>query len=390
MGLLKYGALFVLVIQNSTLVLTMRHSRSQVGHLYIASTAVVMSELTKLMMVLVLIGVEEKSVQGLWKKLYLDMVCKPMEFAKLVVPACLYTLQSNLLYVAVSNLDAVTYQVLYQLKILTTAIFSVVLLRRHLHLVQWLSLLLLLGGVTLVQVSNLEATGSGDNAMMAVVETRTAGTTKGLAAVISACCSSGFAGVYFEQVLKSSKISLWVRNIELALIGIVAGLGGLWYSDAQAILAQGFFYGYTSTVWCVIGLQALGGIVVALVVKYTDSVLKGFSTAISIVASCLVSHLFLEEDVQISPRFILGIVLVMFATIMYSLNYPMDIWAASAFRSDHWPCHSHRVVAKRNGDAYLHIPLTDAVRGEALCDEEEAGKRDRENMEHLYDPVRLE
>lgn len=37
----------------------------------------------------------------------------------------------------------------------------------------------------------------------------------GLVAVLVACCSSGFAGVYFEKILKESKQSVWVRNIQL-------------------------------------------------------------------------------------------------------------------------------------------------------------------------------
>lgn len=44
-------------------------------------------------------------------------------------------------------------QVTYQLKILTTALFSVSMLGKRLGFYQWLSLLFLMAGVTLVQVS---------------------------------------------------------------------------------------------------------------------------------------------------------------------------------------------------------------------------------------------
>lgn len=37
----------------------------------------------------------------------------------------------------------------------------------------------------------------------------------GLMSVLMACVSSGFAGVYFEKILKETKQSVWVRNIQL-------------------------------------------------------------------------------------------------------------------------------------------------------------------------------
>jgi hypothetical protein len=38
-------------------------------------------------------------------------VCRPRETVRLAVPASLYTLQNNLLILALTNLDAATYQV---------------------------------------------------------------------------------------------------------------------------------------------------------------------------------------------------------------------------------------------------------------------------------------
>ena len=45
-------------------------------------------------------------------------------------------------------------------------------------------------------------------------------TWKGLVAVICACCTSGFSGVYFEKILKGTSVSLWLRNIQLGVFEI--------------------------------------------------------------------------------------------------------------------------------------------------------------------------
>jgi len=115
--------------------------------------------------------------------------------------------------------------VFYQLKILTTAVFSVAMLSKRLDCFKWTSLIVLVGGVSLVQLSGLKDDGDNKNGNYVV----------GLTAVLVACCSSGFAGVYFEKVLKDSDISVWMRNIQLAIIGVLAGLGGVYYKDAAQV-----------------------------------------------------------------------------------------------------------------------------------------------------------
>ena len=69
---------------------------------------------------------------------------------KLSIPALLYVVQNSLQFVAISNLPVATFQVTYQMKILTTAAFSVVLLRKKLDPTKWLSLLFLAIGVAIV------------------------------------------------------------------------------------------------------------------------------------------------------------------------------------------------------------------------------------------------
>lgn len=43
----------------------------------------------------------------------------------------------------------------------------------------------------------------------------------GLLAVVCACLLSGFAGIHFEKILKSSAaVSIWMRNVQLSVFAI--------------------------------------------------------------------------------------------------------------------------------------------------------------------------
>lgn len=55
---------------------------------------------------------------------------------------------------------------------------------------------------------------------------------------------------------------------------------------------KGYFYGFNSIVMIVILLQAVGGLVVAVVVKYADNIVKGFAASFSIITSCILTIMF--------------------------------------------------------------------------------------------------
>ncbi|KAL2103431.1 hypothetical protein ACEWY4_000299 [Coilia grayii] len=321
---LKYISLAILVIQNASLILSIRYVRTLPGDRFFATSAVVMAEVLKVCTCLLIILFQKRgNLLEFGVLLYDSIVVQYRDTLKLAVPSLIYTLQNNLQYVAISNLPAATFQVTYQLKILTTALFSVLMLRKSLSRVQWVSLLLLFAGVAIVQVQ--QESGKQKESTVADPSQSYA---KGLVAVVVSCLSSGFAGVYFEKILKGSSASVWLRNVQLGIFGTLLGLLGMWWNDGAAVAEKGFLFGYTSMVWGVILNQAFGGLLVAVVVKYADNILKGFATSFSIVISTVLSvYLF---GFHVDLLFTVGAGLVIGAVYMYSLPKTSVVGTASS------------------------------------------------------------
>ncbi|UPX15511.1 UDP-galactose transporter Gms1 [Ascochyta rabiei] len=363
---MKHISLVTLTFQNSALILIMHYSRVMPvvgGQRYHTSTSVFLNEVIKLAISLTMALYDlskslpsNTTVATLFHALTTAMFTN--ESWKLAIPALLYTLQNTLQYIAVSNLDAASFQVTYQLKILTTAMFSVLMLGRSLSSRKWLSLLVLVIGVSIVQLpgytaepATMESLRDPDSKTWprSLEELRDLGshavvrlTTRsgsyegikedrgmvspemnssvGLAAVLVACALSGLAGVSFEKTLKESSTkntSLWVRNCQLSFWSLFPALflGVLW-KDGEIIAKTGFFAGYNWVVWAAIIFQAMGGVIVALVINYADNIAKNFATSISIIISCVVSVALF--DFRVTRSFFIGTLVVLFATYLYT------------------------------------------------------------------------
>lgn len=332
----KQLSLIVLVVQNSTLALMMRYSRivQKPGQpMYIASTAVFLAEVLKIVACLIVMRHQQRTWDKFSNMVRQEILGKPRETLKMLIPSGLYALQNNLLYVALSNLEAATFQVTYQMKILSTGVFSVLLLGRSLNRGKWLALVLLMIGVTLVQSQSISskpaavpvvadenagepsATATAEPAIQIAVQSPVIG----LLAVITSCISSGFAGCYFEKILKTSETSMWVRNIQLGISGAFFSFVGMLVYDMQPLRQGGMLQGYDWLTWVVVANQALGGLLVAIVVKYADNILKGFATSLSIIVSGVIS--FYLFNFQPTFPFVVGAVIVMVSSYLYGLDF---------------------------------------------------------------------
>ena len=307
--LIKWISLPLLVAQNSSLFLVMRHSRSMHDDQYHPMVAVFVAELIKLGTAFMMVTLTECSqgpfagIRKLCGQAYLLFT--------LAVPALCFTMQNNLLFVGVSYLSAAATQVLVQSKTLWAALFSVLLLKKRFGCLHWTSFLVLVLGVILVQDQDTHALlrgGSADGAGGALI---------GVAASLSAAALSGFAGVFLERTFNRRAASLWELNVLLAMLSLPLQALAIFEFDRVAIAERGLFHGFHADAWMVTFIQALGGLLTAVVIKYAGNILKSFATSVSLLSTSLLQIPLLGY--RPTALFWAGVVLVCMATMLYAL-----------------------------------------------------------------------
>jgi UDP-sugar transporter A1/2/3 len=296
-GWLKNISLVLLTLQNCTVTIALKYSRTDAARdsnrtLYLTTTAVAMGEVLKLCLSVAWI-LYSKGVDGLSHDVKTEIIEKPAECAKMIVPSLLYTIQNNLVYSAMTYISVVTFQVTMQLKILTTAVFSMIILGKVLQLHMWKGLAVLTLGCIFVNLDQSGASSAGSAG-------GAGGFLIGVIMTVTAACTSGFAGVYFEKRLKGARTSLWIRQIQMAFGGAVMSFAGCALQDGKAIQEKGFFQGYTPFTLFLIVVSASGGLIIAVVVKYADNLYKAFAVSLSIVLSSIVS----VPIFNFAPRFV--------------------------------------------------------------------------------------
>lgn len=146
--------------------------------------------------------------------------------------------------------------------------------------------------------------------------------------------------------LRPDSPSLWARNLQLSVPSLLFSFIGLLlsFSDSSLhLIIMNLFWngaivqGFTPLVWIVVLNQALGGLLVAMVIRETDGVAKGFATSVAIIGNhfnCffqdvqLIDFKFLVSTIVSAiftqtipgPLFLIGAALVILSTIIYAAD----------------------------------------------------------------------
>jgi len=207
------------------------------------------------------------------------------------VPAALYSVQMTLEYVALGNLDAAVFSVLVQTKLLATAGCAVLLLRKKIKKVQFISLVLLTVGVMLCNMKDFEKSkGTSSSGRRLEEDDSDMDTTKGVIATLCISACSGFASVYTEKVIKAKRniiarkeeeqeeerlplqhqqqtqppqYGLVYTQVQLAFVSLVI-MGFYCVSmELEQIMQKGLWYGFNFPAYISIFVSAIGGLTVA-------------------------------------------------------------------------------------------------------------------------------
>ena len=110
------------------------------------------------------------------------------------------------------------------------------------------------------------------------------------------------------------QLSIWDRNIQFAFWSVLFGVLSL-FMDTSWIY-DGLFAEWSILTVILVFIWTLGGLLVALTIKYTNVIIKGFASAMSLILICINGWLLLND--YLDMIFIVGAIVTVIATFNYN------------------------------------------------------------------------
>ncbi|XP_043702256.1 CMP-sialic acid transporter 1-like [Telopea speciosissima] len=227
------------------------------------------------------------------------------------IPSIIYLIHNNVQFLTLTYVDTSTYQIMGNLKIVTTGILFRLFLKRKMSNLQWMAIVLLAVGTTTSQVKGCDQ-ASCDSLFSAPIQGYMLG-------ILSACLSA-LAGVCTEFLMKKNNDSLYWQNVQLYMFGAIFNMAWFILDDFKHELEQGpwwqrLFNGYSFTTWMVVLNLGSTGLLVSWLMKYADNIVKVYSTSMAMLLTMALSvYLF---DFKPTLQLFLGITICMMSLHMY-------------------------------------------------------------------------
>lgn len=126
-------------------------------------------------------------------------------------------------------------------------------------------------------------------------------------------------------------LSIWDRNLQFAFWSVLFGICSLFMDTSWR--TDGLFAEWSPLTVLLVLIWTAGGLLVALTIKYTDVIVKGFASAISLILICVNGWLILGDYLDLI--FVVGAVVTVIATFNY--NDPESNRAYSTSHSSQSP-----------------------------------------------------
>jgi UDP-sugar transporter A1/2/3 len=248
------------------------------------------------------------------------------------VPAALYVVDNNLYFLVIDMIGPVNFHLFNSSKILITALFVRIFLRKHINTSQWTSLLMLFVGVLVTQQSEIYSkavedckAGSASDSHLSTLFSSTV-VFEGFVLVLCMASASSFANVWSEYVYKKDdNDDFYMKNVQLYLYGVVFNCGALLLRRKYFVHEVGMFDSFTHLTLVIILLQAVYGFMVAHLLKVMDNIANVFAHAAALLITVFLSSALFSFHPTL--LFFCGCVVISCSTFLYyntAASQPLD------------------------------------------------------------------
>ena len=153
-------------------------------------------------------------------------------------------------------------------------------------------------------------------------------TAGGLIAVACICIISGLSAALCEKLNQNVR-NIWTSSMLINLMGLLLSF----FIRSTTILSRmigkdlnptgdkpemRFFEGFDAYVWAVIIIGNISSLLIVLILKEGDSILKCFSKSSSIILTCLISICFF--NMELTKEKMGGALIIIFSLLLYSFD----------------------------------------------------------------------